>query len=107
MTTSYLFENERLKPIIASYINSNFDFEAIPLNLRKHMRLSVQENIATFWVNDGFHFLEAQFTKDAINEFRKSYSHIKFQSLKGGIMFISKWSLKIKECDSRKVYTSY
>lgn len=78
MASTYQFECERLKPLVTTYINSNFDFEAIPQHMRKTMRVCVQENIVCMWVSDGFHFIEAVFTKDAVNEFRKTYQHVKF-----------------------------
>jgi hypothetical protein len=71
------------------------------------MRMLVQDNIPYVWLSDGYHYIEALFTKEAINEFRKNYSHVKFNLLRDKIIFVSKWSLKVREIDSRKNYTSY
>ena len=71
------------------------------------MRLSVQETIPGLWVNDGFNFVEAELTKDALHEFRRNYPHVQLHNLKQNMIFVQKWSLKAKGCDSRKVYTSY
>ncbi|CDW80594.1 UNKNOWN [Stylonychia lemnae] len=107
MSSTHYYDNERIKPLVTSFINANFDFEAIPLQLKKSMRVGVQEHIAFFWVNDGYHFLEAVFTKEAVNEFRKNWPHLKFIGLKEKILLITKWSLRIREADSRKLFTSY
>lgn len=59
------------------------------------------------WVSDGYHFIEAHFTKESISEFRKNYSHMKFSSLRDKIIYISKWSLRVKALSSKECYTSY
>lgn len=93
MTSIYIFEQERLKPVISHFINSGCDFNAVPLELRKSLRLFVIDNIPYMWLSDGFHFIEALFTKDAVNEFRKNYPHVKFSGLRDKILFVNKWSL--------------
>ena len=107
MSSTYYFEQERFLPLITAFLNSNFDFEAIPLQLRNSMRVCVWENIPNMFVCDGYHFMEAVFTKEAVNEFRKNSPHIKFSSLKDKMLLLSKWSLKVKATNSRKNYTSY
>lgn len=107
MSSTYYFERENLKPLLTSYINSNFDFEAVPLQLRKSMRLCLWENIPYVWLSDGYHFIEGLFTKEAVNEFRKNYPHIKFSALRDKMILASKWSLRVRQTDSRKDYTSY
>lgn len=93
MSSSYYFECEKFKPILTSFLNSNCDLNAMPLPLKKPMRLTVHDNIPYVWLSDGYNFIEALFTKDAIHEFRKNYSHIKFSSLRDKIILVTKWSL--------------
>lgn len=59
------------------------------------------------WLSDGFHFIEAVFSKESVNEFRKNYSHMKFAALRDKIIYINKWTLKAKGVNSRENYTSY
>ncbi len=73
MTSVYFFENERLKPLVTCFLNVNFDNEAVPIPLKKSIRLAIKENIPLVMVSDGFHNMEAVFTKEAVNEFRKNY----------------------------------
>ena len=93
MTTIYNFEHERLQPCVVSYLNSNYDFNSIHLQLRRPMRLAVFDLIPSIWLSDGFHYIEALFTKDEVNEFRKNYTHVKLSDLKDKMLFIQKWSL--------------
>jgi len=82
MSSTYFFDKERFKPIITSFLNSNCDFNAMPIIHLKPMRIFIYENIPNLWVSDGYHFFEALFTKDAINDFRKFSSNAKFSSLR-------------------------
>lgn len=70
------------------------------------MRLAVKENIPLVMVSDGYHEIEAMFTKEAVNEFRKNYQ-IKFSSLREKVILVTKWSIKITSTDSRKDFFSY
>lgn len=106
MTSLYSFETERLKPLVTCFLDLNFDNEAFPLPLKKSIRLAVKENIPLVMVSDGFHNMEAVFTKEAVNEFRKNYQ-IKFSSLREKVILVTKWSLKVQSSDSRKEYFSY
>lgn len=71
------------------------------------MRLCLWENIPYVWLSDGYNFMEGLFTKEAVNEFRKNYPHIKFSALRDKMILASKWSLRVRQTDSRKDYTSY
>jgi len=92
---------------LSAFINNKFDFEAIPLALKKSTRLYVHDYIPYVWLSDGYHLIEAYFTKESINEFRKNYSHMKFSALRDKILYINKWSLKVKPVSSRECLTSY
>ena len=81
--------------------------ENLPNGIKKYMRLAVHELIPFVWLSDGFNFIEARFTKEAVNDYRKRYSHLKFSNLRDKLIYVVKWSLQIKQCDSQKVFTSY
>lgn len=75
--------------------------------IKKPFRVYVYDNIPFVWLSDGYHFIEAHFTKEAINDFRKNHTTIKFSSLKDKMLLITKWKVIMKYEDSRKCYTSY
>ena len=52
----------------------------------KDMRLHVLENIPFVWLSDGYDYIEAVFTKESINEFRKELSSVKFSNLRDKIV---------------------
>jgi len=106
MTSVYQFEQERLKPLAESFLNTDFDFDLIPAQYLLSMRLVMIENIPFVTVSDGYHNLDALFTKDAINEFRKNYQ-VKFSALRDKILLVTKYRLRAKWADSKKDYMAY
>jgi len=57
-------------------------------------------------VGDGFSTIEALFTKEAVNNFRKLHSHLKLSNLQGKLIKVQKWSLKLKQRVSKEVLNS-
>jgi len=107
MTSVFIFEEERLKPVIAAYLNSGCNFNEVSSHLKKQMRLFMQENIPVIQLSDGKHSIESHFTKEAINDFRKNYSNVKFSNLRDKILVVTKWRLITRYEDSRLSYSSY
>ena len=106
MSSVYQFEQERLKPLAESFISVNFDFNMIPGSCLRSMRLVMIENIPFVTVSDGFHNLDALFTKEAINEFRKNYQ-VKFSALRDKILLVTKYRLRARWSDAKKDYMAY
>jgi len=107
MSLVYSFDKERFKPLVAAYLNANFNFNEISPELKKPMRIYVHDNIPLIWLGDGYHFIEGHFTKDGINDFRKNHSNIKFANLRDKILVVSRWRLVKKYEDSKKSVTSF
>jgi hypothetical protein len=58
-------------------------------------------------LSDGHNLIEAVFTKESMNEFRKMCLQQKFSGLRDKAIYIYKWSLQIEYLDSRSEYNSY
>lgn len=80
---------------------------SIPLSLQKGMRLFIIEIIPQILISDGHNFIEAVFTKDCINEFRKNHSHLKFSNLRDKIIYVNKWTLQIDHVNSQMEFNSF
>jgi len=65
--------------------------------LRQPMRLFVYETLPYLWLSDGFHYIEAHFTKESLNEFRKTNSTFKFTNLRDRIVFVYRWHLELRQ----------
>lgn len=71
------------------------------------MRLYVHEIVPQVFICDGFQYIEAVFTKDSINDFRKHYNHMKFSHLRSKLLYVQKWSIQIRHRNSRECFTSF
>ena len=85
---------------------ANFE-EKFPSEFKRPMRLVMNENIPLVTLSDGFYYLEALFTKDSINDFRKNFSHMKFSHLRDKIIYVKKWALHLRQRDSTKHFCTY
>ena len=108
MPSTYVFTQEKLKRLVELFLNTgaNFD-EKFPNPFKKPMRVIMNENIPSVFISDGYFSIDANFTKEAIMEYKRNYSHIKFSALRDKILFLQKWSLHLRQTDSSKVFNSY
>ncbi len=67
----------------------------------------MHENIPMVMLGDGFHFMEVEFRKEAINGFKKEHSHLTFNELRDRIIYITSWSLKLSFRDSNTTLNSF
>ena len=58
-------------------------------------------------LGDGFNFMEVEFKKEAVNTFKKDYSHLTFNELRDRIVYITAWSLKLCFRDSNTTLNSF
>jgi hypothetical protein len=96
-----------LKPTVAAFLNNGCNFNEVPIPLKKPLKLCISEYIPYVFLSDGYHYIEGHFTKEAINEFRKNFSTMKFSNMSEKVLIISRWRLVMKSEDSRTSYTSY
>ena len=108
MPSVVTFEKEKIRPIVELFLNTGANFkDKFPSEYKRPMRLIMSENIPMVCLGDGFTFVEAHFTKEAINEFRKNFSHMRFSSLRDKILYVQRWSLHLRQRDGNKHLCAY
>lgn len=80
---------------------------SMPETFNKNFKVFITEIIPQIHVSDGHNFIEAVFSKESINEFRKYFSHVKFSNLRDKVIQIGKWSLQVDHVNSKKTYNSH
>ena len=70
---------------------ANFE-ETFPERFKRPMTLYVYDIIPMVLLSDGWFTIEAVFTKEAVNFFRKNFSHLKLESMAGKCIKLCKWS---------------
>lgn len=108
MTSVCNLEKQKIRPLVSLFLKTGANFEEkFPKQYVRPMKLFMLENVPFITLSDGFYYIEAHFTKECINDFRKNYSHLKFNKLRARILFVQKWSLELRHCNSRKEYNSH
>ena len=108
MSKQWFFEKERLKQLVTVFLSTGCDFEAsFPENFKKPLQLYFHELIPFIQLGDGFHFLEAVFTKESVNFFRKNFSHLCMSAMRDRLLKLTKWSLQLKQRTSTHHFNSY
>jgi hypothetical protein len=93
MSKQYTFEKELLKNLIQVFLTTGCNFEdGFPADFKKPIKLYFHETIPMVQLGDGFNFIEAVFTKEAVNSFRKNFSHLRLGNLRDRLLKLTKWS---------------
>ena len=58
-------------------------------------------------VGDGFTFIEAIFTREAVNNYRKTYGHVKLSQMRDHLVKVYRWSLVLKQRDSCSTFNAH
>jgi hypothetical protein len=107
-TKCWVFEHPKLASYLKLFMKTGCDWDnAFPRQAVKPFRAYVHENIPMVMLGDGFHFMEVEFTKEAMNIFQKENNHVTFNNLRDRILYIVQWSLKLVFRDSYTTLNSY
>ena len=68
--------------------------------------LCIVEILPSIVVSDGYSTIEAIFTKESINEFRRSHGAMSFSKLRDRIILVNQWSLQVDAVDSMRYFHS-
>jgi hypothetical protein len=58
-------------------------------------------------LGDGFFTIEAVFTKEAVNSFRKQFSHLCFSKMQGRVIKVHKWQFALKQRDRESHHNAH
>ena len=99
--------NSAFKQLYSETFNQGGDFSKVGKDLKKPIKCFVKESFPYFLLSDGYFFVPAYFTKEAIAEFRKSFSNVNITDLQGKVVVLNNWHLELKKVNSAEVFTSY
>jgi hypothetical protein len=58
-------------------------------------------------VTDGYFFVPAYFTKEAVAEFKSKYGNVNITDLGEKVIVLNQWTLEMRRVNSAEVFTSY
>lgn len=100
MSKQYTFDTELLKTLMTVFFLNDAKFDSLPEEFKKPIKLFFYDTIPMVQLGDGFTYIEAVFTKEAVNSFRKNFSHLRLGNLRDRLLKLTKWSLHLKQRES-------
>ena len=97
-----------MQPLAQIFLQTegNFD-EEFPEQWKKPLTLCFYQMVPYVMLFDGWTCIETIFTKDAVNGFRKNFSHIKWSQLAAKVVKATKWSFQLRYRDQKEVANNH
>ena len=100
-------QQSAFKQLFTEMLNQGGDFSKVSKDLKKPLKTYVKESYPYFLVTDGFFFVQAYFTKDAVAEFRSKFGNVNIVDLHDKVIVLNNWSLEMRRVNSADLFTSY
>lgn len=100
-------QQSAFKQLFTEMLNQGGDFSKVSKDLKKPLKTYVKESYPFFLVTDGFFFVQAYFTKDAVAEFKSKFGNVNIVDLHDKVIVLNNWSLEMRRVNSADLFTSY
>lgn len=100
-------QQSAFKQLFTEMLNQGGDFSRVSKDLKKPLKTYVKESYPFFLVTDGFFFVQAYFTKDAVAEFKSKFGNVNIVDLHDKVIVLNNWSLEMRRVNSADLFTSY
>jgi len=95
------------KSLYSEMFNKGGDFNKVSKDLTKPLKCFVKESFPHFLLSDGYFFVPAYFTNEAVKEFRSKFGNVNISDLHDKVIILNDWHLEMKKVNSVEVFTSY
>jgi hypothetical protein len=95
-------QQSAFKQLYSEIFNQGGDFSKVNKDFKKPIKCYVKESYPHFLVTDGYFFVPAYFTKEAVSEFKSKFGNINITDLAEKVVVLSAWRV-----NSKDVFTSY
>jgi hypothetical protein len=100
-------QQSAFKQLYTEMFNQGGDFSKVSKDLKKPLKCYVKESYPHFLITDGFFFVPAYFTKDAVTEFHQKFANVNIVDLHDKVIVLNNWTLEMRRVNSAEVFTSY
>jgi hypothetical protein len=100
-------QQSAFKQLFTEMLNQGGDFSKVSKDLKKPLKTYVKESYPFFLVTDGFFFVQAYFTKEAVADFKQKFGNVNIHELSDKVVVINTWSLEMRKVNSAENFTSY
>lgn len=100
-------QQSAFKQLFTEMLVQGGDFAKVNKDLKRPLKTYVKESYPFFLVTDGYFFVQAYFTKEAVAEFKSKFGNVNITDLHDRVVVLNTWSLEIRRVNSNEVFTSY
>jgi hypothetical protein len=100
-------QQSAFKQLFTEILNQGGDFSKVNKDLKRPLKCYVKESYPYFLVTDGYFFVQAHFTKEAVAEFRSKFANVNITDLHDRVIVLNNWALEMRTTNSADVFTSY
>jgi hypothetical protein len=100
-------QQSAFKQLFTEILAQGGDFSKVNKDLKRPLKTYVKESYPYFLVTDGYFFVQAYFTKEAVAEFRSKFNNVNITDLHDRVVILNSWSLEFRRVNSAEVFTSY
>lgn len=100
-------QQSAFKQLYTEMLVQGGDFSKVSKDLKKPLKTYVKESYPYFLVTDGFFFVQAYFTKEAVAEFKSKFANVNITDLHDRVIVLNNWSLEMRRVNSADLFTSY
>lgn len=104
---SKVAQQSAFKQLFTEVLAQGGDFSKVSKDLKRPLKTYVKESYPHFLVTDGYFFVQAHFTKEAVAEFKSKFSNVNITELHDRVIVLNSWSLELHRVNSAEVFTSY
>jgi Telomere-binding protein beta subunit (TEBP beta) len=100
-------QQSAFKQLFTEILAQGGDFSKVSKDLKKPLKTYVKESYPFFLVTDGYFFVQAYFTKEAVAEFKAKFGNVNITELHDRVVVLNNWSLEMRRVNSAETFTSY
>ena len=100
-------QQSAFKQLFTEILNQGGDFSKVSKDLKRPLKTYVKESYPYFLVTDGYFYVQAYFTKEAVAEYRQKFGNVNITELHDRVIVLNNWTLEMRKVNSNEVFTSY
>jgi hypothetical protein len=90
-------EKSAFKALFTEMVSNNGDFAKVNAKYKKSIKVYVKESFPHFLISDGYFYVPAYFTKEAVKEFKDKSASTHIVDLADKVIVLNKWTLETRK----------
>ena len=91
------------KALFTEMVSNNGNFDKVQAQYKKAIKCFVKESFPHFLISDGYFFVPAHFTKEAVKEYKEKSGGIPIVDLADKVIVLNKWHLEARKAGNNAI----